>query len=68
MTKKKEKRYEKPELKTLFNDLQAALGQCEAGIGDSSGCGGGIGPVAVHRRRTVAHAGHHRPAVYRDRL
>ena len=45
MTKKiKEKRYEKPELKTLFNDLQAAVGQCAAGINDSAGCGGGIGP------------------------
>jgi hypothetical protein len=44
MTEKKEKRYEKPELKTLFNDLQAAVGQCNAGINDSAGCGGGIGP------------------------
>ncbi|MEJ2090992.1 MAG: hypothetical protein P8X65_02260 [Syntrophobacterales bacterium] len=34
MTEKKEKRYEKPELKTLFNDLQAAVGQCNAGIND----------------------------------
>lgn len=48
MTRKKLiKRYEKPELKTLFNDLEAAVGACGAGIGDSSRCGGGISPGAI---------------------
>jgi hypothetical protein len=44
MTKKKEKRYEKPELKTLFNDLQAAAGACAPGGGDSVSCDTGGGP------------------------
>jgi len=46
MTKKnQEKRYEKPELKTLLSDLQSAVGQCVGGFGDSGGCGGGTSPA-----------------------
>jgi hypothetical protein len=42
MTKKdKLMQYEKPELKTLFNDLEAAMGVCGGGNGDSTSCGGG---------------------------
>jgi hypothetical protein len=42
--KDKEIQYEKPELKTLFNDLQAAMGDCPGGIADSGTCGGGTSP------------------------
>lgn len=47
MTKKnQEKRYEKPELKTLFNNLRAAMGACLGGGGNTLGdCGGGGGAV-----------------------
>lgn len=46
MTRKVEvKRYEKPELKTLFNDLEAAVGSCIAGTSVTSGvCSGGGSP------------------------
>jgi hypothetical protein len=43
MTKKdKMMRYEKPEVKTLFNDLETAMGACAGGIGDSTLCSGGV--------------------------
>ncbi|MFZ2088041.1 MAG: hypothetical protein WAU47_05660 [Desulfobaccales bacterium] len=44
MTKKeKEMRYEKPELKTLLDDIQAAMGACVNGRGDSTVCSTGEG-------------------------
>lgn len=47
MTKKDNMRYEKPELKTLFNDLEAAMGACAGGIGDSTLCSGGVSAKGV---------------------
>ena len=48
MTKKdKMMRYEKPELKTLFNDLETAMGACAGGIGDSQSCSGGSGAKII---------------------
>jgi hypothetical protein len=40
---KKNMRYEKPNLTVLFDNLPAAMGQCTAGIGNSSACAGGTG-------------------------